>query len=73
MNGLELATTDELINELMSRFEHAVFCGMKLPTEDWQNINRKWKGNSHTCAGLGFQVARTVLDDFEERSIPDVR
>lgn len=70
MEGLEFASDDELINELLGRFEHSVFCGIKTPLDEYQVVFRRWKGNSATCAGLGFEVARTTLNDFEERSKP---
>lgn len=68
MNELEQATTEDLITELLGRFEHAVFCGMRIPLTETMTINRRWKGNTFTCAGLARSVADSALEDFEERA-----
>lgn len=62
MNDIKLLPTDDLINELLERFDHALFTGMQI------NINsqgehitvRKWKGNYATTAGLASQVIHRI-------------
>lgn len=68
MSGIELATTEELITELLGRFEHAVFCGMRIPLDETMTIHRRWVGNSFTCAGLAKTVGDSAIQDFEERA-----
>lgn len=69
--SLQLASTRELVEELLGRCDHAVFAGLCImETNDGspQAVVRRWKGNSFTCAGLSQEIARAVLDDFDERS-----
>lgn len=59
VNPLELIETDALLTELLNRFEHAVFAGMKTKpnadTPDEPTIYEIYQksGNSRTCQGLG--------------------
>src|SRR5690348_5687196 len=61
-DSIELASDDELITELLGRFDHAAFTGMRIETEDvitktgGHSVLRKWKGNSYTVAGLAAHV-----------------
>lgn len=68
MNDLEYASDEELIIELLSRFDHVVFGGLKLPTDVDQRMHRRWKGNSLTCAGIGAEITRAVLNELEDES-----
>lgn len=61
MNELELATTDEILKELLSRFENAVFCGVKLPIGEQQAVVGQWRGNALTCVGLAQSIAQSAL------------
>jgi hypothetical protein len=72
-NQIELswATTDELIGELLGRFDHVVFCGLLNPNGDNCEVKRRWKGNSHTCTGLAHDVALVILESFYERMESD--
>lgn len=63
---LAFATDNELIEELFGRFEHAVLCGMKLPTDDKYVVYRRWKGNTMTCCGLANAVGQRALVAFDE-------
>ncbi len=65
---IALASTDDLINELLARYEHGVFCALRILTDDETTIVRRWKGNAVTCAGLGTEAAHAVLADLEQRS-----
>jgi hypothetical protein len=63
---LELVATEDLIKELLNRHDHAVFGSMKIGEAPNQSRYAwRWKGNSHTCAGIGMHLAKTILDDFE--------
>jgi hypothetical protein len=68
---LNLATLPELLDELASRFDHAIICGIQCQTTVENGplkIVRRWLGNAITCAGLGQDIARAVLNDYEARS-----
>lgn len=60
--------TDDLLNEVLSRFDHAVFIGHQDRMKDRSRIVRRWKGNAHTISGLAHDVANVVLADMHERS-----
>lgn len=64
----EFVSTDALVDELLGRFEHVVFCGLRILTDNETTIVRRWKGNAITCAGLGTEVGHAVLADLEQRS-----
>lgn len=54
---IELYTTRQLLDELLARFDHAVFAGLKID----EGIERQYelrdaKGNTRTCQGLALGV-----------------
>jgi len=62
MVDLELVDTHDMVHELMTRFDHAAFIGMKAGLkgpEDHEYV-RSWIGNTHTVSGL--------LDDLKGRT-----
>lgn len=67
---LAFATNDDLITELLGRFDHAAFTGLKVTNESAQamTVNRRWKGNSFTVAGLAAEIGQCAIDDFTERA-----
>lgn len=71
---LGLVQTSDLINELLGRYQHAVFAGIALMTTDGdfgvQHIRRKWKGNNVTCQGLCWTLANACDGDLNETSEP---
>lgn len=69
MRDIELVPTSELITELLSRYEHAVFAGLSQVADD-QHIRRKWTGNSLTCQGLCAALNRSIDDHRENESLP---
>jgi hypothetical protein len=55
--SLELIETKDLIAELLSRFDHAIFAGLKVDEGiDKQYELRESKGNTRTCQGLAMGV-----------------
>ncbi len=54
--NLELIETKRLIDELLRRFDHAVFAGMKVQSDE--STYERWvkTGNSRTCQGLAFGI-----------------
>lgn len=68
MSNLDLdwVTTEELVEYLMGRFDHAVFTGLHVTqnNEDGTGDNRAihiWKGCGLTCAGLASEVQSRIL------------
>ncbi|MHC4300525.1 MAG: hypothetical protein ACYS7Y_24885 [Planctomycetota bacterium] len=64
--SLEFTTTDELLDELGKRFDHAMFVGMTDTTDKVVTTTRRWRGNHHTVVGLCADVQKLVLEDFHE-------
>lgn len=65
MQDIELYSTDELLMELLHRFEHAVFCGLKLPVEQEQAAVGQWHGNALTCVGLAQAIGQSAIRHCE--------
>jgi hypothetical protein len=72
MTDLEAASTDDLIRELFSRFDHCVFAGHQVLAVKGdsgpQKITRRWKGCTVTVAGLCAEAQRASLADLDIRS-----
>ena len=67
---VNLVPTTDLLDALLSRHEHAVFAGVQTgygqPDQDL--CRRRWKGNSHTCVGLAFDVQCSIMSRYSEES-----
>ena len=66
MNGLELVSTDKLLNELFSRFDHVIFHGAKFGVQDKNVYERKYAGNYPICIGLCELMKDCIINDFED-------
>lgn len=66
---LQLATVNELVEELFSRYEHVIFAGMKIDTD--QRLHKRWKGNSVMCTGLAHEAAHAVIEAMNDGCTPD--
>jgi len=64
-------TTQNLIRELFSRFEHAIFCGIQENYELRDKYTSNYKGNKMVCIGLTKLVEDYMLKhlDLESRMI----
>ena len=70
---IELIHTDDLIEELLKRHDHAVFMGIKVrgnKDEDDIRSVRRWIGNTYTCSGLCSSLNRAILNDYGDREEP---
>ncbi len=74
MKEIGLILTEELIQELLNRYEHAIFMGVKIPQleKDGKYVGeivslRRWIGNSYTCAGLCASLSRSIMSSFTDR------
>lgn len=64
---LSFETTDDLLEELLHRFDHAIFAGMNYVDDDGTHkCQRRWRGNSFTCAGLASDMNLVVLHEYHE-------
>lgn len=71
INKLALLTTNELINELLTRFDTACFCGLR---DEGKRLNRegsfmeviRYKGNFHHALGLFSRASFKVNKNFEQ-------
>lgn len=48
---LSLVPIQDLYEEILGRFDHAVFMGIKVGKDD-SSYSRRWKGNHHMAMGL---------------------
>lgn len=71
---IQLIETDVLLKELVNRFDHAVFMGIRLDTlaatsktETGIYSCREWVGNSYTCVGLCQSLSRNILNSYDDK------
>lgn len=75
-DALKLALSADLIDELMSRYDHAIFAGIvNRPNDEYPNRlvrMMRWTGNDITCAGLAFGLANTASEHYNavEQELP---
>lgn len=70
--NLELATTEELIDELNNRTEAGIVCvDVQASADDdgegaagKRATYRRWWGNEHTCLGLACDFQNVLADDL---------
>ena len=64
---INLVSTNELIGELLSRYDNSIFCGVKKSVkEDEDYYDRHYLGDNEACIGLCDIVKSKILIDFEE-------
>lgn len=70
VDPLTYATTKSLLEELMSRFDHAVFLGRSVrmqgnqkpvETERW-----RWKGDARICQALGQTLSIRICNSYDQ-------
>lgn len=74
MTPLELASTDQLINELFSRHEAAIFyCRSARPDQRREEeslppviFSYRRKGDLQTCIGMAMTIVHYCMDDMDE-------
>ena len=71
MEDLELIETKVLIDELLNRFDHSAFIGMKagIKGEESHEYEKAWLGNAHTIAGLLDDVKMRAFARFRETEV----
>jgi hypothetical protein len=71
MENIKLASTDDLLDELFARFDHAVFTGMKITKANGEYLTfRKWQGNRAVGLGLMCTVQHLMAKEEITTTIP---
>ena len=74
--SLSLFETDELLDELLSRYAHAIFAGMKIEgthedqTHSTTYETRQYSGDVRTCQGLAHSVIIRCEQAWQAREQP---
>jgi len=73
---LSLVPTDDLMSEVLSRFDHAAFIGMACNYTSGKDgslhyYSRRWVGNSHTCVGLLTDLQSVILANTDEHKFEE--
>ena len=69
--NLELATVNELCDELLTRFDHIVIAGLVGRNDGDLTELRHQKGNSRTCQGLLLGVMLRIERDLDVRRVKE--
>lgn len=70
MDELSLIPTDELLKELFSRYDHAVFAGEKSMDSEYHGVHKKWTGQHLACIGLAYHIQAMCHKEHLETSVP---
>ena len=70
---LSLISNEALIEELLNRFDHAIFSGIKIldsmdnecDTTRVENT-QQWTGNPYTCVGMCTGLSNDILEEYKE-------
>lgn len=70
LKDITLYSTNDLIDELINRFEHAIFAGMQTAVHSKEDIiiKRQWKGNNTTCCSLVSELQFYINHQADENS-----
>lgn len=75
---LELVSTDDLLDEIFSRSDHAVYCAMHVRkaekgSDELTDMTIDWRcdGNSHVGMGLCVDLQAHILAGLRELRVPD--
>ena len=65
--------TGDLLEELMSRFDHCMFSGWRPPKKANAKVGgqyiRRWKGNVSTVVGMMEITKHIITEDFLENCV----
>jgi hypothetical protein len=69
-NPLSLYTDDELIDELLGRCDYAAVSLWKMRNSKTGGhvVLRRWRGNSHTCMGMCFDLSSHINTEYLKHS-----
>jgi len=69
--NLELASVNELCDELLKRFPHIIIMGLTDRNDGDLTEIRHQRGNSRTCQGLAMGAIIRIEQDLNERRYPE--
>lgn len=67
MRELELVATEALLAELIVRFEHCLFAGLRVETKKPTSYIIRFSGQHHAIMGLATQSQMAVMEDLNRR------
>ena len=69
-NDLQLIPTNDLLDELLDRFEHIIICGLQTKVESNNDtlFTKQYKGDFTFCRGLCNE-----MDSYLEREVAKLR
>ena len=65
-HDMSLIPTQDVLNELKSRFEHMVFKGQRKENDGKSVAMFDWRGEHAICLGLLAEVGHDILKDKDE-------
>lgn len=67
---IKLASSEDLIDELISRFEDVVFIGLrtKVTSKEDAYVVRRWKGGYASASGLCTQMIHVINNELTEEA-----
>jgi len=72
MDNLQLIPTQQLIDELSSRFDHFIATGIHLLGKTkMDEVYRYYKGNTYLCLGLCEDIKGYIMNDQDAEDIDD--
>ena len=72
MSDLRFVPTQDMVDELSSRFDHFVVAGyMILKGKPTNEFYRYYKGNTLMCVGLLEECKMYILEDIDTEDIED--
>lgn len=73
MKDINLYSTNELLEELFSRFEHCIFAALKVRDNKTKVTKRKFKGDIDVCISLAHKIQQFIYEDWQknEKDIPE--
>lgn len=73
MKDINLCSTNELLEELLSRFDHCIFAAMKIRDNETKITKRKYKGDVDICISLAQKIQQFVYENWQknEENISD--
>ena len=65
VSNLELTSTEDLLTELIGRFDQYVFMGLRVCEKKGNTFTVDWCGEEFTCKGLALSVIEKIKEDSE--------
>lgn len=70
MDNLKFTQTEDLITELLTRFDHCVFAGVRDTTKDKKDVTWRFKGNFESISLVTDFLKQENLERWLEKLSP---